>query len=309
MRSQPHHPQEFDPQQLHRAGTAFLAVVATLSGFAIQAKRAFVLPTRSMFCTHTRRAWMGWLLAFLLLAGPPTMAVAAVTMTWDPLFVDFGIVPIGTTATQHLTLGNAADSTEDLTIHSLEFTFNQGFTFTGSVAVPALAVPAKFVLAPGESLDVELTFTPNDFSFFMADLLITNTSDNAPSLIVSPLGQGAFGAFLSVSPPSGQYATTQNFDLTLILGGAVGVSVVGESAAFDGADVTALLANCIDGELVAGGVVVRCPYLGGQLLNAAGPHTLTVTLDLSNGSSVTDTVTWEGVVNTEPPRPSRSLFR
>jgi DNA-binding beta-propeller fold protein YncE len=122
-------------------------------------------------------------------------------------------------------------------------------------------------------------------------------------LIFKPTG-------LFLSPASGKYFTTQNFDLGLMLemtGDAV--SVVGESATFDGADITARLAYCIHGELVAGGIAVRCPGLGGQLLSSVGIHTLMVTLDLSDGTSATGTARWEGVVNTEPPRPSRSLFR
>jgi uncharacterized repeat protein (TIGR01451 family) len=104
------------------------------------------------------------------------------------LYVDFGQVPIGTTVTQHLTLTNAKGSTDALTINSIEFTFNQGGAFNKSH--PNL--PA--VLDAGVSLDVVLTFTPNDFSFAMADLLITNTSDNAPSLALSMLGSGEFAA-------------------------------------------------------------------------------------------------------------------
>jgi hypothetical protein len=127
-------------------------------------------------------------LALFLLAGTPAMAVAAVTITWDPLYVDFGQVPIGTTATQHLTLTNAEGSTDALTISSIEFTFNQASAFNKSHSM----LPA--VLDAGVSLDVVLTFTPNDFSFAMADLLITNTSDNAPSLALSMLGSGEFAA-------------------------------------------------------------------------------------------------------------------
>jgi DNA-binding beta-propeller fold protein YncE len=118
------------------------------------------------------------------------------------------------------------------------------------------------------------------------------------------------GGFLSVSPPSGRYATTQNFDLNLILEVAgPTLSVVGESATFDGADITAKLANCVRGDIVSGGITVRCPGLGGTLLSAAGAHTITVTLNLSDGSSAINTVRWEGVANTEPQEPSRSLFK
>ncbi len=78
------------------------------------------------------------------------------------------------------------------------------------------------------------------------------------------------------------------------------VSVVGGSATFDGADVASFIASCvIPGTLVSGGSTFRCPGLSGAVLGT-GTHTLAVTLDLSDGSSASDTVIWEVVGNTEP---------
>ena len=106
------------------------------------------------------------------------------------------------------------------------------------------------------------------------------------------------GAVLTISPPSGDYVTTQGFDLTLIVA-APGLSVVGGSATLDGFDVTAALASCIiPGTLVSGGQTLRCPELTGSLLGT-GTHILDVTLDLSDDSSVSDSVTWEVKENTE----------
>ncbi len=106
---------------------------------------------------------------------------------------------------------------------------------------------------------------------------------------------------LPLSPASGTYLTTQNFDLSLILkvtGPAV--SVVGASATLNAGDVTAALVGCIiPGTLVSGGSTFRCPGLSGAFLGT-GTHTLAVTLDLSDGSSVSNTVIWEVVGNTEP---------
>ncbi len=108
-------------------------------------------------------------------------------------------------------------------------------------------------------------------------------------------------ALLFLSPASGTYSTTQNFDLSLILKvSGDPVSVVGASATLNGADVTAALVGCIiPGTLVSGGSTFRCPGLRGAFLGT-GTHTLEVTLDLSDGSSVSDTVIWEVVENTEP---------
>jgi len=104
---------------------------------------------------------------------------------------------------------------------------------------------------------------------------------------------------LTISPPSGNYVTTQSFDLTLIVE-APGLSVIGGSATLDGSDVIDALAACvIPGTLVSGGQTFRCPdIVAGDL--GTGTHTLDVTLDLSDSSSVSDTVTWEVMENTEP---------
>jgi N-acetylneuraminic acid mutarotase len=103
----------------------------------------------------------------------------------------------------------------------------------------------------------------------------------------------------TISPASGVYATTQRFDIILILE-RVGVSVAGLSASLDDQDVTAPLASCVlSGTLLAGGQTFRCPDLTGGTLGI-GFHTLAVTLDLSDGSSVSDTVTWQVLENSEP---------
>ncbi len=78
------------------------------------------------------------------------------------------------------------------------------------------------------------------------------------------------------------------------------LSVVSGSATLDGTDVTYDLAICvIPGTLVSGGQTFRCPGLTGKFLGT-GTHSLKVTLDLSDGSNVSDTVTWEVKENTEP---------
>lgn len=104
---------------------------------------------------------------------------------------------------------------------------------------------------------------------------------------------------LTIFPASGALVTTSAFDLTLILE-ASGLSVVGGNATFDGSDVTDALVSCIiPGTLISGGQTFRCPGLTGGFLGT-GTHTFSVTLDLSDGSDVSDTVTWKVKENTEP---------
>jgi|GEM_PF-5495208 len=110
-------------------------------------------------------------------------------------------------------------------------------------------------------------------------------------------------ASLVISPPSSSgYISTQVFDFALIVEGRPDLSVVGGSATFDGTDVSADLGGClIPGTLLGGGggQTFRCPGLDGSLL-APGSHTLGITLDLSDGSSISDSVTWNFKENSEP---------
>jgi hypothetical protein len=81
---------------------------------------------------------------------------------------------------------------------------------------------------------------------------------------------------------------------------APGRTVTGGQAKLDTADVTAALAGCvIPGTLLAGGQTFRCPGLTGGLLGA-GPHVLSVSLDLSDGTAATASVSWDVRGATEP---------
>ena len=104
------------------------------------------------------------------------------TLGWDPLYMDHGVVTVGGSAVQTLTLTNVAED-GTLVISNVQFTFNQQGAFSMSPFVSAY-------LDPGDSTAVELTFAPVDFSFFMADLRITSNATNAPVLIYNVLGMG-----------------------------------------------------------------------------------------------------------------------
>ncbi len=103
---------------------------------------------------------------------------------------------------------------------------------------------------------------------------------------------------LVISPRQGPIARTAGFDLTFILK-ATGVSIVGGSLSLNGVDVTVPFAACIRvGTLVSGGLTLRCPLPGGIL--APGGNFLSIVLNLSNGSSVGNTVLYNVQNNTEP---------
>ena len=125
-----------------------------------------------------------------------------------------------------------------------------------------------------------------------AGVQVLNTSNFADDQ--GPLRQivaGPTASGLVISPASGRYASNQKFDLDILVF-APGKTVVGGQATVDGIDVTAGLASCIvPGTLVSGGFTLKCPGLHGGLFTP-GPHTVGVSLDLSGGSTVSDTVIW-----------------
>ena len=129
----------------------------------------------------------------LLFAAIPS-TVTAQTIGWDPAYLDFGIVLVGSTETRTLTLTNT-DAIAALVVSGVEYTFNQQGVFGWSTAH---SLPVA--LGPGESMEVALSFTPIDISFFMADLLVTSNALNTPNgLNYSFMGMGEYGD--PCSPP------------------------------------------------------------------------------------------------------------
>jgi len=104
---------------------------------------------------------------------------------------------------------------------------------------------------------------------------------------------------LTLFPFSGKIATTSGFDLTLIVQTPT-LSVVGITAILDGSDVSNPVLACVrEGTLPSGGETFRCPGLKAGTHLGVGTHTLNVTVDLDDGSSVSDEVTWEVLKNIE----------
>jgi hypothetical protein len=103
---------------------------------------------------------------------------------------------------------------------------------------------------------------------------------------------------VAVCPSSGYYAGTQDFDFAILVGPS-DCSGPNIRATLNGNDITSSLNNClIPGTLTIGGVSFRCPAVG-QYLNP-GSHTLEVTFDFDDCASVTETVRWNILANTEP---------
>ena len=93
---------------------------------------------------------------------------------------------------------------------------------------------------------------------------------------------------VAVSPPSGYYVGTQEFDLALLVE-PTECSGLAISATFDGNDVSSLLNNCvIPGTLSIGGESLRCP--GVNKVIYPGYHSFEVTFDFDNCGSRSKTV-------------------
>jgi len=106
-------------------------------------------------------------------------------------------------------------------------------------------------------------------------------------------------AQFKITPPSGYYMSTQDFDFGLLIKPSDGCSVVGMTAILNGKDVTAPLQGClIPGSLTVGGETQRCPAISDYL--HSGLYTFSVTLELDGGATKTDTVKWNIISNTEP---------
>jgi hypothetical protein len=149
---------------------------------------------RFIFGRKEPRAWFSLVfLTGVLLFISPQGAVAQ-TLDWSPKDMNFGRVPVGTTATLKLTLTNT-DPIIPLRVGSAEITFDD----RGAYAVtPSVPLPA-FVL-PGESFDIDISFSPPDFSFYSSEIIIISNAVNKPMLYYFPLGQGDVMAYICVPP-------------------------------------------------------------------------------------------------------------
>jgi len=136
------------------------------------------------------------------------------------------------------------------------------------------------------------------FNGAIDDIFIYNRA-LTPAEIIALYNLPPGGNTLAISPASGSYVSTQNLDVTLIIGAPL-AAMTGATATLDGRDVSTQFLNCATaGTLIPGGETHRCGRVRGSFLGA-GAHTFSATVTLSDGSVLNDTVTWDVLENTEP---------
>jgi hypothetical protein len=188
-----------------------------------------------------------------------------------------------------------------------------GTTDSGNLLVMDAGIPALFQVDPdsGDRLVISNGagsgpdfLNPEAFAEEAAGTLVVVDRARAAVLRIDPSNGdrsllSGQGPSVAVSPPTGKFVQTQSFDLAVILD-AAGLSVVSGSAVMDSADITATFVSCVQpGTLVSGGSTFRCP---GLMVGSLGPgeHTFTITLNLSDGSQVSDTAVWTVLESREP---------
>ncbi len=142
------------------------------------------------------------------------------------------------------------------------------------------------VLGPGPyTLDVTAQFQDGSTRSEFVTYQLLTANDSLPGV--------------AILPSTGLIATTQRFDLVLVIGRP---DIAGGSLTLDGSDVSAAFLNCASARPVAvlggGGFAFSCPLIGGVL--PPGSHIVSVNLVFSDTTTASDAVVLQVVQNTEP---------
>lgn len=128
----------------------------------------------------------------------------------------------------------------------------------------------------------------NKVSFLLLSFLLMSGSN----------AQAQSGDIFSISPATGTYLTSQTIDLSLLLQKS-GVTIQDMTALINNSNVTVDFNQCrVQGAISGGGISYRCPRIGLNILSP-GLYTFTVFLQLSDNTTVSDSVQWTVLQNTE----------
>ena len=183
----------FDPRYNTFAEASF-SLPAPTDGFKLMFG-AYDYATGSIYVVESKKwdgtnqfdshIWMG------TIAEPPVPDIEV-----SPLSHDFGNVELGTSTTLVATISNVG--TGDLTVSSIALETDFPITSAPSVAI---------VVGPGETKDVEITYTPSSLGYNSAVLKITSDDPDEPVVEVMLSAVG----ITTPSPPSEQIANILSF--------------------------------------------------------------------------------------------------
>lgn len=130
-----------------------------------------------------------------------------IKMSYSPSSIDFGAVEVNTSAEQILRITNDSASTDNLSV-SLS---NPGTGFS-------IVNDSSFTVAPGQSHDVKLRFTPTEAKSYASSLRITHNATNISSPLEIPLaGSGSTSSFtltIYIDPTNAGKVTVNGEELT-----------------------------------------------------------------------------------------------
>jgi hypothetical protein len=164
---------------------------------------------------------------------------------------------------------------------------NTQSTYDG--ATTALRAVAGLGASAFPTVELVLTIADLGDSIYDSTVLLDNFSFSSTGC-----SAGTGLADMIVSPQSGLITPNETFDFTLL----ASQPVSGFTVRVNGLDVSGPVAGCIRGTQPGGGSTIRCPGISGRFLAGVvgpGPYVFVVTANFANGTTRTETVTYDVV--------------
>ncbi|MGD9906208.1 MAG: choice-of-anchor L domain-containing protein [Vicinamibacterales bacterium] len=192
---------------------------------------------------------------------------------------------VGTTITAPLNF--AVDPSGNLISINSVFGVSANTQSTYDGATTALRAVAPLGASAFPTVELVLSIADLGDSIFDSAVFLDNFSFSTTGC-----GSGAGLADMIVSPQSGLITASEAFDFTLL----ASQPVSSFSVLVNGLDVSGAVAGCIRGTQPGGGSTIRCPGISGNLLAGLvgpAPYVFAVTANFLNGTSRTETVTYD----------------
>lgn len=185
-----------------------------------------------------------------------------------------------------LNVGHALAGTVTVTAYDINNLVIGEDTLIGTSALQTLSLGT---VTPTSIVKAEINFT--------GDILVVDDIAWSKS--------GSTTALLAISPSSGSLGLTQRFDMNVFLE-SKDSTMVDVTASINGEDLSSAFFSCfVPGTFIKEGQIAgqtfRCAGLRASSNHlGVGVHTIEVSFDLSDGTTVSDTAVWEVKENIEP---------